>query len=149
MSNSSSASRIKYIADRKGKCSGASTQGGKCFGYRNVPIEDPSRQGKYGRPALAGVRLELHNEQASVVLRVVQMYADGLGLASIAKTLNAEKVPAPQPPRTRPMQAWCTSSIREMLRNERYRGVQVWNRTEKARNPETGRKVSKARPSEE
>jgi len=83
--------------------------GGKCFGYRNVPIEDPSRQGKYGRPALAGVRLELHNEQASVVLRVFQMYADGLGLASIAKTLNAEKVPAPQPPRTRPMQAWCTS----------------------------------------
>jgi hypothetical protein len=34
-----------------------------------------------------------------------------------------------------------------MLRNERYRGVQVWNRTEKARNPETGRKVSRARPS--
>ena len=123
--------------------------GGKCFGYRNVPIEDPSRQGKYGRPALAGVRLELHNEQAAVVLRVFQMYADGLGLASMAKTLNAEKVPAPQPPRTRQMQAWCTSSIRELLRNERYRGVQVWNRTEKARNPETGRKVSKARPSEE
>jgi site-specific DNA recombinase len=123
--------------------------GGKCFGYRNVPIEDPSRQGKYGRPAIAGVRLELHNEQAGVVLRVFQMYAEGMGLASIAKTLNAERAPAPQPPRTRPMQAWCTSSIWEMLRNERYRGVQVWNRTEKARNLETGRKVSKARPSEE
>jgi site-specific DNA recombinase len=37
-------------------------------------------------------------------------------------------------------------SIREMLRNERYRGVQVWNRTEKQRNPETGRKISKQRP---
>jgi hypothetical protein len=36
-----------------------------------------------------------------------------------------------------------------MLRNERYRGVQVWNRTEKIRNPETGRKVSKARPKED
>jgi hypothetical protein len=33
-----------------------------------------------------------------------------------------------------------------MLRNERYRGVQVWNRTEKQRNPETGRKISKQRP---
>src|SRR5260370_36861063 len=70
-------------------------------------------------------------------------------IAGIAKTLNAEKVPAPQPPRTRTMQAWCPSWIREILRNERYRGVQVWNRTEKARNPETGRKVSKARPKEE
>jgi site-specific DNA recombinase len=123
--------------------------GGKCFGYRNVPIEDPSRQGKYGRPAILGVRLEPRDEQAAVVLRIFQLFADGMGLAAIAKTLNAEKVPAPQPPRTRTVQAWCPSSIWEMLRNERYRGVQVWNRTEKARNPETGRKVSKARPKEQ
>ena len=74
------------------------------------------------------------------------MYADGLGLAEIAKTLNAEAIPSPQTPRTRLLRAWCPSSVREMLRNERYRGVQVWNRTEKQRNPETGRKISKARP---
>ena len=36
-----------------------------------------------------------------------------------------------------------------MLRNELYRGVRVWNRTVKVRNPETGRKTSKARPKEE
>ena len=36
-----------------------------------------------------------------------------------------------------------------MLRNELYRGVRVWNRTVKTRNPETGRKVSKNRPKEE
>ena len=36
-----------------------------------------------------------------------------------------------------------------MLRNELYRGVRVWNRTVKTRNPETGRKVSRARPKEE
>jgi hypothetical protein len=36
-----------------------------------------------------------------------------------------------------------------MLRNEIYRGVRVWNRTVKVRNPETGRKTSKARPKEE
>jgi site-specific DNA recombinase len=120
--------------------------GGKCFGYINVPIEDPTRQGKYGRPAVAGVELRVHPEQAHVVRRIFQMYADGFGLAQIAKTLNEERVPAPQPPRTRVMQAWCPSSIREMLRNERYRGVHVWNRTEKVRNPETGRKVSKDRP---
>ena len=123
--------------------------GGKCYGYINVPIEDPTRQGKYGRPAVAGVELTIHAEQAEVVRRIFRMYADGAGLAQIAKTLNEERVQAPQPPRTRPMQAWCPSSIREMLRNERYRGVQVWNRTEKARNPETGRKVSKDRPKDQ
>src|SRR2546425_926216 len=31
-----------------------------------------------------------------------------------------------------------------MLRNERYRGVSVWGRTQKARNPEPERKVSRA-----
>jgi site-specific DNA recombinase len=123
--------------------------GGRCYGYRNVPIEDPSRQGKYGRPAISGVRLEIHEEEAIVIVRIFRMYADGMSLATIAKCLNAEGVLAPQPPRTRALRAWCTSSIREMLRNERYRGVQIWNRTVKQRNPETGRKTSRPRPTDE
>ena len=49
--------------------------GGRCYGYVNVPIEDPSRQGKYGRPAVSGVRLEIHQEQARVVRRIFEMYA--------------------------------------------------------------------------
>jgi hypothetical protein len=77
------------------------------------------------------------------------MYADGNSQATIAKTLNAEGVLAPNPPRNRQMRAWCTSSIHEMLRNERYRGVFVWNRTKKERNPETGRKTSRPRPQAE
>jgi len=36
-----------------------------------------------------------------------------------------------------------------MLRNERYRGVFVWNRTKKERNPETGRKNSRPGPMSE
>ena len=123
--------------------------GGKLYGYINVPILNPSRPGKYGRPAVDGVDQEINPDQADVLRRIFQMFAGGTGFALIAKTLNAEGVPSPQPPRTRAMQAWCPSSIREMLRNELYRGVRVWNRTVKTRNPETGRKVSKARPKEE
>jgi site-specific DNA recombinase len=123
--------------------------GGKCFGYVNVPIEDPTRHGKYGRPAVAGVQLQIDPQQAEVVRRIFRMSAEGFGLSQIAKTLNEEGVPAPQPPRTRAIQAWCPSSIRELLRNERYHGIQVWNRTVKVRNPETGRKVSKSRPVED
>ena len=123
--------------------------GGKLYGYINVPILNPNRPGKYGRPAVDGVDQEINSEQAEVVVRVFRMYASGMGLAWISKALNAEGVPSPQPPRTRVMQAWCPTAIREMLRNELYRGVRVWNRTVKTRNPETGRKVSKARPKEE
>lgn len=120
--------------------------GGKVFGYRNTPIEDPTRTGKYGRAAVSGVKLELDEVEAPVVMRVFTMYADGNSLATIAKTLNAEGVQAPQPPRNRQIRAWCPSSIREMVRNERYRGVFVWNRTRKERNPETGRKNQQAAP---
>jgi site-specific DNA recombinase len=95
------------------------------------------------------VRLEIVDNEAEVIRRVFEMYALGASLATIAKRLNAEGVVAPQPPRTRQVQAWCPSSIREMLRNERYRGVLVWNRTRKERNPETGRKTSRPRPQSE
>jgi site-specific DNA recombinase len=115
----------------------------------NVPIEDPTRQGKCGHPAVLGVELRVHADQSQVVRRIFQMYAECIGTARIAKMLNEEGVLAPQPPRTRSVQAWCPSSIYEMLRNEKYRGVQVWNRTVKLRNPETGRKVSKGRPESE
>ena len=120
--------------------------GGRCFGYNNVPIEDPEKLAKYGRPTVLGVRAEVNEQQAAVVNRIFGMCADGMSLAQIAKTLNKEGVLAPQPARGRKQRAWAPSSIREILHNERYRGVQVWNRTKKERNPETGKKVSRPRP---
>jgi len=97
--------------------------GGRCYGYKNVPIEDPTKTAKYGRPAVIGVRAKIDPEQAAVVVRIFEMCADGMSLAQIAKKLNSEGVLAPQPPRTRKQRAWVTSSIREMLYNERYRGA--------------------------
>src|SRR5260370_10576605 len=123
--------------------------GGRCYGYRNVLIEDPTRTGKYGRPAVSGVALQINEEEATVVRSIFQLYADGTGLAAIAKKLNAEAILAPQPPRTRQVRAWAYSSVYEMLRNERYRGVLVWKRTRKERKRETGRKTSRPRPEAE
>src|SRR5437016_2616642 len=123
--------------------------GGRCYGYRNVPIEDPNRTGKYGRPAILGVSPEINGEEAEVVRRMFKMYADGMGVGQSAKQLNREGVPAPVPAKNRLHRAWSRYTVWEMLRNERYRGVLVWNRTKKVRNPETGRKISKSRPESE
>ena len=123
--------------------------GGRCYGYRNVPIEDPTKIAKYGRPSVVGVRAEVEPEQAAVITRIFEMCADGMSLAQMAKKLNGEGVLSPQPPRGRKQRSWATSSIREILHNERYRGVLVWNRTKKERNPETGKKVSRPRPASE
>lgn len=139
----------KVHRGQEGRALNGMQPGGKCYGYRNVPIEDPTRSGKYGRFAISGVKLEIDEAEAAVVRRIFEMYASGISQAAIAKTLNAEGVPAPNPPRTRLERSWCVSSIFEMLRNERYRGVFVWNRTKKERNPETGRKTSRPRPESE
>jgi len=123
--------------------------GGRCYGYRNIPIEDATRQGKYGRMAVLGVQQEAESTEAAVVRRIFEMYANGNGFATIAKQLNHEGIPSPRPARNRLRQAWSRYTIREMLFNQKYRGVIVWGRTKKMRNPENGKKVSKARPDSE
>jgi DNA invertase Pin-like site-specific DNA recombinase len=123
--------------------------GGKCYGYRNVPKEDPTRRGDYGRPAVIGVYQEVIPEEAAVIRRIFEMYASGSSYADIAKALNADGVLSPQAPRRGKIRAWCPSAIREMLLNEKYRGVVIWNRTKTVRNRETGKTEQRPRPESE
>ena len=111
--------------------------GGKCYGYRNVPIEDRSRTMKYGRPAVLGVRLEIVEEHAQIILRMCRMSAEGMGYAAIAKRFNGEGIPGPTGGH------WSRYTIQAMLRNERYHGIHIWGRTKKDKNPETGKKVTR------
>jgi DNA invertase Pin-like site-specific DNA recombinase len=109
--------------------------GGRCFGYRGAPIEDPTRTDSYGRPQILGVKLEIHPEQAAVVARIFTDYAAGDSITTIAKKLNAEGVASPAPYRGQRHPSWAPSAISVMLHNERYRGVAIWNRTRKVRDP--------------
>ena len=140
--------RDKVHRGQEGRVLQGMNPGGRCYGYRNVPIEDPTRKAKYGRQAVLSVRQEINEAEAAVVRRIFQMYADGIGLATIATSLNAEGVLSPVPTQGRPQQ-WSRYTIYAMLRNEKYHGVVVWNRTQKGRDPETRRKVSKKRPESE
>ena len=119
--------------------------GGRCFGYRSVPIEDPTRTDNYGRPQIVGVKLVVHPEQAAIVRRIFADYAAGDSVKTIAKKLNAEGVTSPAPNRGQSHPSWAPSAISVMLHNERYRGIAVWNRTRKVRDPRTGRRVQRLR----
>ena len=123
--------------------------GGRCFGYRSVPIEDPTRRDAYGRPQIIGVKLEIEPDQAAIVRRIFSDYAAGDSIKTIAKRLNAERIPPPSPYRGQRHPSWAPSAISVMLRNDRYRGVVVWNRTRKVRDPKTGRRVQRERPKSE
>lgn len=117
--------------------------GGRIFGYKSVPIEDSQRRDQYGRPMIAGARLEVDEEQAKIVRRIYSLYASGLSLKAVTKRLNKEHVRSPQP-RPGRQQSWAPSSIRVILHNERYRGVLTWGKTRKIHNPQTGLRVKKA-----
>lgn len=80
------------------------------------------------------------------------MYANGLSAKAITYRLNAERVPPPRPKRGRNAQGWTWTTIsgsREkgtgISNNEIYRGMSLWNRSGKLRDPETGKRITRPR----
>ena len=75
---------------------------------------------------LRGIR----EDEAAAVRRIFSMTAQGTGLRTIARTLDAEGV---RSPRARPGRhhSWAPSSVRTVLFNTRYKSEVVWGRTKK------------------
>jgi site-specific DNA recombinase len=122
------------------------TAGGTCYGYKNKYLTDPTVKER-GQDRVVGVEQEIVPEQAAVVARIMGMRGACLSFSQIAKTLNAEHVPAPRRKyKGRIQEAWVPSSIKEITKNELYRGVRVWNRTEKLLHPTKGKKAKRVRP---
>lgn len=117
--------------------------GNLCYGYMNVPDEDPTRRGEYGRPAVRGVWQVINPEEARVLVRIFEAYASGMSMREIAEMLNAEGVPTAMGSRSGRKVYWCKSAIAEMLRNRRYVGETTWGRSYQERNPETGKMVTR------
>jgi DNA invertase Pin-like site-specific DNA recombinase len=125
------------------------TAGGTCYGYKNKYLTDPTVKER-GQDRVVGVEQEIVPEQAAVVVRIMEMRGAGLSFSQIAKTLNAERVPAPRRKyKGRIQEVWVPSSIKEITKNELYRGVRVWNRTEKLLHPIKGKKAKRVRPQSE
>ena len=122
---------------------------GRVYGYTNVPIEDPTRKGLYGRPYVEAVKLEINPEEAAVVVRIFEMYVSGPGCRAIAVKLNEEGVPSALKGQSPIRRLWNTFAISSILTNEKYRGVHIWNRTKVVRNPRKHRKEQRPRPESE
>jgi site-specific DNA recombinase len=113
--------------------------GARCFGYRSVPVLDPSgRRGPDGAAALLGKRLEIHEPEASIVQQVFQWYAAGLGVTAITTRLNAVG-----------RQRHSYNAVRNWLGNPRYVGRVIWNQRRFERKPGTRTKVARPLPQSE
>jgi DNA invertase Pin-like site-specific DNA recombinase len=106
------------------------TGGVALYGYRFVTHDHPNPH-KASRGNLKRT-LELDPVRAPVVRAIYDAYlAGGVGLLQIRDRMNADLDRYPPPVPIAPTTAlgrWSRSSIREVLRNPKYTGYQVWNR---------------------
>ena len=119
----------RRIEDSWGRPSKGYSCGGRAYGYRRVPIEDPSKRDEYGRPIITAVRWEPDAKQAKWVRWIFERYAAGSSPRDIAAELNQLGVPSPRGG------TWCASAIHGdptdgtgILCNTRYAGRLIWNR---------------------
>ena len=100
--------------------------GGVTYGYDNVEVlaETPAPD---GRPRRAHVIRRVNPAEAAVVRELFEGYVAGRGLTRLAKGLNARHVPPPRGGR----RGWAGTAIRAILQRELYRGVIVWNKSQK------------------
>jgi len=121
--------------------------GGRLFGYRTVPVPQEAWAG--GRKAPA--RVEIEPSEADVVRRIFRDYAGGRRMKTITHALNAEGVAfaAKATKRGPARRGWAVSTIHVILRNEKYAGVWVWNKTRFLKDPDTSRRRPIPRPVEE
>jgi len=92
-------------------------------------------------------------EDPAIVREIFERFDRGEGLRAIAGDLNARGVPSPGATWNREQRRsdgrWIVSALHAMLKNERYAGREVWNRSQWFRHPDTGVRHRRMRPPEE
>lgn len=80
----------------------------KCYGYRH------DKDGK----------LEIDEKEAKVVRMIFCMASEGASLSQIAQTLQEQDIPSPRRKAT-----WSRETLRKILRNEKYHGTVILQKT--------------------
>ena len=142
--------REKTHRGLEGQARQGNNAGGRCYGYRHVPVEDPTRRDSFGRPLVVSVRREIDADQADVIRWIHERYAAGKSPGWIAADLNARGVPSPRGG------TWASSCVygspgktTGILRNPLYVGKYLWNRSTWIKDPDTRKRERRDRPAAE
>src|SRR5437016_2996380 len=91
--------------------------------------------------------------EAVIVREIFARFAAGEFMKAIARDLNVRKIPSPgfawQRSVRRRDGCWLISTLNPLLRNERYMGRVVWNRSTWVKDPDSGRRARRMRPESE
>ncbi|MCC6963733.1 MAG: recombinase family protein [candidate division Zixibacteria bacterium] len=139
--------KAKIVRGLKGQVLRGYSAGGRVYGYDTKPdwIE-PEQYDKFGRRRRHGVRVVINPREAAVVLRIFQLFAQGIGYRHIASTLNAEQIESPHSGCGHRSGYWQSSTIRAMLKQPKYVGDWTWNRTKWNKKNATGKRLARLNP---
>jgi site-specific DNA recombinase len=84
--------RDKTLRGQLGQKARGFSVGEATYGYRSKPVGE-MRIDRRGRPRPDGYRMVIDAGEATVVLRIFQNFAGGVGIKAIVKVLNADGVP--------------------------------------------------------
>ena len=134
----------KVHAGQMGRVLEGYSSGSRCYGYRSIVVASEDAATSIGRAKTVGTRWEIIEEEAVIVRRIFDRFADGHSIYGICCDLNEEKIPSSRKPRIGNVEsAWNCTIIKNILHRERYRGKYVWNQTTQEENPETGQIVTR------
>ncbi len=136
--------REKTLRGQKGQKARGFSVGEATFGYRSEPVGE-MRVDRRGRPRPEGYRMRPFPPEAEVVRQIFRDFADGTSIKAIVADLNARGVPGRRGVRKR----WSPSTVSRILKNEKYVGRWMWNKTETRRDPLSGRKRRVPKPESE
>ncbi len=123
----------------RGQLSRGLATGSVTYGYRTVPIPDPNRAGER-----LGARIEVDPAQAEIVRQIFTWFADGVSYTDILRRLHEMRAPGPRGGSARGV--WRVASLRRLLANPKYRGLQVWGTTRVERKPGSRTRVARRLP---
>ena len=142
--------RVKVLSGQRERVLRGFHAGIVPYGYKTVPVYDTVDPTAVGRAAASGCKLEVVEEQATIVRRIFQQFVDGNGVVAISGQLNAEKLPSPGKVRVGQMDAaWSNGAIGRILRNPIFRGEMQWNLSCRMRHPLTGNVQRGMKPAHE
>lgn len=91
-------------------------------------------------------------DNPEIVREIFERFADGETMKAIANDLNRRGIPSPGADwkrRSNPRGRWVVSALHSLLKNERYIGRVVWNKSRWVKDPDSGKRKRIPRPESE
>lgn len=130
----------------EGRALGGFWTGGRVYGYTTIDERNPQDPDRPRKQVI------VDEAQALMVRRIFQLYVDGMGFKAIADLLNTEGIPAPYDKLKYGKvngKGWPHTTVRNLLKNERYIGKWTWNVSKWVSVPNKKNKKRVERPPEE